>query len=406
MTVHTDKPRDQGTGRASAVRQIFPAGSSAVRQRRPRAIAAGTLIAALAAAAAAGTPGEGPLITAPAWLAGAALVLMLAFPDARPGAIAGAAGAGSLAATLAYQGPAGNRTAGWWLAESVAAAVVLHLVVRRAEARPAALAGVLAGAAVTVLPLRLTLHVVPPASGLGAVLGCLFCGLGAAGAAGTGLYLRSLDARRSRAVAEARRAQRLDLARDLHDFVAHEVGGMIVQAQAAQVGGDTAAALKRIEAAGARAMASLDRTVHMLHDEGPRDGPHGLADLPALVERFSASDGTRARLAMDDAVAPPPEVAATAYRLVVEALTNVRRHAPGATAVDVSVTAAGPALRVAVTDDGPRGRARVLRERRRSGHGLPGIAERVEALGGDFGAGPAGDRGWRVLALIPLRSLP
>ncbi|QKW39725.1 two-component sensor histidine kinase [Actinomadura sp. NAK00032] len=356
-------------------------------------------------AAAAGTPGVGPLITVPAWLAGAALVFMLAFPDVRPGAIAGAAGAGSLVATLAYQGPADNRTGGWWLAESVAAAVVVHLVVRRADARPAAIAGVAVGAAVTVLPLRLTLHVVPPASAGGAVLGCLFCGLGAAVAAGTGLYLRSLDARRSRAVAEARRAQRLDLARDLHDFVAHEVGGMIVQAQAAQIGGDTAAALRRIEAAGARAMASLDRTVHMLHDDGPRDGPHGLDELPALVEGFGTPDGARIRLAMD-AVTPPPEVSATAYRLVVEALTNVRRHAPGATAVDVSVTATGPDLRVAVTDDGPRGRTGLLRERRRSGLGLPGIAERVEALGGDFGAGPAGDRGWRVVALIPLRSPP
>lgn len=347
----------------------------------------------------------GPLITVPAWLTGAALVLMLAFPAARPGAIAGAAGAGSLVATLLYQGPAGNRTAGWWLAESVAAAIVLHLAVRRAGARPAALAGAVAGVAVTVLPLRLTLHVVPPASTRGAVLGCLLCGLGAAVAAGTGLYLRSLDARRSRSVAEARRAQRLDLARDLHDFVAHEVGGMIVQAQAARFGGDPAAAFQRIEAAGARAMASLDRTVHMLHDDGPRDGPHGLDELPALVDRFSTSDGADVRLALD-AVTPPPEVSATAYRLVVEALTNVRRHAPEATAVDVSVTATGPALRVAVTDDGPSGRAGLLRGRRRGGLGLPGIAERVEALGGDFGAGPAGDRGWRVTAVIPLRSSP
>ncbi|WP_143228134.1 sensor histidine kinase [Actinomadura meyerae] len=405
MIVHGEEPADHGPLRASTVRQIFPAGSSPVRQRRPRAVAAGAALAVLAVAAAAGTPDAGPLITLPAWLAGAALVLMLAFPDARPGAVAGAAGAASLAATLAYRGPAGNRTAGWWLAETAAAVVVLHLVVRRAEARPAVLAGTVVAAAVTALPLRLTLHVVPPASARGALLGCLLCGLGAAVAAGTGLYLRSLDARRSRAVAEARRAQRLDLARDLHDFVAHEVGGMIVQAQAAQVGGDTAAALKRIEAAGARAMASLDRTVHMLHDDGPRDDPHGLDELPGLVDGFSAPGGPRVRLAMDD-VAPPPEVSATAYRLVVEALTNVRRHARGAASVDVSVSATGSALRVAVTDDAPRARAGLLRERRRGGLGLAGLAERVEALGGDFGAGPAGDRGWRVVALLPLRSRP
>ncbi|MFB4307305.1 sensor histidine kinase [Actinomadura sp. GTD37] len=400
-----DKPRDEDPARASTVRQIFPAGASAVRRRRPRALAAGAVIAALALAAAAGTPGVGPLITVPAWLTGAALVLMVAFPAARPGAIAGGAAAGSLAATLVYRGPADNRTAGWWLAETAVAVVLLHLVVRRAGTRPAAIAGAASAAAVTALPLRLTLHVVPPAGPRGVLFGCLLCGLGAAAAAGTGLYLRFLDARRSRSVAEARRAQRLDLARDLHDFVAHEVGGMIVQAQAAQIGGDTAEALRRIEAAGARAMASLDRTVHMLHADGPRDGPHGLDELPALVDRFSESGGARVRLTMD-AGAPPPEVSATAYRLVVEALTNVRRHAPGATAVDVTVTATGPALRVAVTDDGRPGRTVPLRERRRSGLGLPGIAGRVEALGGDFGAGPAGDRGWRVTALIPLRSPP
>ncbi|MGI5418333.1 sensor histidine kinase [Actinomadura luteofluorescens] len=403
MIVHGDEPGDGGPARASAIRQIFRAGASAVRQSRPRARAAVALIVVLAAAAAAGTPGTGPLITVPAWLTGAALVLMLAFPAARPGAVAGTAAAGSLAATLLYQGPADNRTAGWWLAETAAATVLLHLVVRRAEARPAAIAGAAAAAAVTALPLRLTLHVVPPASARGALLGCLFWGLGAAVAAGTGAYLRFLDARRSRSVAEARRAQRLALARDLHDFVAHEVGGMIVQAQAAQIGGDSGEALRRIEAAGARAMASLDRTVHMLHDEGPREGPHGLDELPALVDRFNESSAARVRLAMD-AGTPPPEVSATAYRLVVEALTNVRRHASGATAVEVAVTATGPALRVTVTDDGRGGRAGPLRERRRGGLGLPGIALRVEALGGDFDAGPAEGRGWRVSALIPVRS--
>ncbi|MEU9867146.1 ATP-binding protein [Actinomadura sp. NPDC048021] len=403
MIVHEDEPRDGTPARASAVRQIFLACASAVRQSRPRARAAGAAIAATAAAAAAGTPGAGPLITFSAWLTGAALVLMLAFPAARPGAIAGTAAAGSLAATLLYRGPADNRTAGWWAAETAAALVLLHLVVRRAEARPAAIAGAAAAAAATALPLRLTLHVVPPASARGALLGCLICGLGAAVAASAGAYLRFLNARRSRSVAEARREQRLDLARDLHDFVAHEVGGMIVQAQAAQIGGDPAEALRRIEAAGARAMASLDRTVHMLHDEGPRDGPHSLDELPALVDRFGESSRARVRLALD-AGTPPPEVSATVYRLVVEALTNVRRHASDATAVDVAVTATGSALRVAVTDDGRGSRARPLRERRRGGLGLPGIALRVEALGGDFDAGPTGERGWRVAALIPLRS--
>ncbi|GAB2926257.1 hypothetical protein GCM10027280_11960 [Micromonospora polyrhachis] len=403
MFGHGDKLRRGDPVRASAVPQIFPAGGSAERQSHPRILVAGAVIAVLALAAVAGMPGVGPVVTGSAWLTGAALVLLLAFPAARPGAVVGVAAAGSLVATLVYRGPADNRTAGWWLVETVAATVLLHLVVRRAGTRPAAIAGVMTAVAVTALPLRLTLHVVPSASAWGALVGCLLCGFGATAAVGTGLYLRFLDARRSRSVAEARRAQRLDLARDLHDFVAHEVSAMIVQAQAAQIGGDAEAALRRIEAAGMRAMASLDRTVHMLHDDGPRDGPYCLDELPALVDRFRESGAARVRLTME-AGTPPPEVSATAYRLVVEALTNVRRHAPDATTVDIAVTATGPDLRVTVTDDGRTGRTSLLRERHRGGLGLPGIAERVEALGGLFGASPTGDRGWRVTAKIPLRS--
>ncbi|MFC4910123.1 sensor histidine kinase [Actinomadura gamaensis] len=369
----------------------------------------------------------GPLITAAAWLACAAVLVLLAFPRVRQGTVACAAAVASLAVTLLYGGPADNRTALWWMAELIASALTLRLTVRRAPGRAAALGGAAMVVAIAVLPLRLTLHVVPPATARGAVLGCVLCGTVAIVTAATALYPRLLDARRSRAVAAARRAQRLDLARDLHDFVAHDVSGMVVQAQAAQISPDpevARAALKRIEDAGLRALASMDRTVHMLHetdDDTPRPRPYGLDDLPGLTQRFAES--CDARISIDiDVHDPPREVAATAYRLVVEALTNVRRHAPDATAITVTVTeVAGPAVRVHVADNAP---ARTRRHRTfggrglgglgggglggrwldgLGGRGLDGLAERVRASGGEFAAGPApGGRGWEVTAVLPL----
>ncbi len=87
-------------------------------------------------------------------------------------------------------------------------------------------------------------------------------------------YLEALEVRRARSVAEARRAQRLALARDRHDFVAHDVSAMVVQAQAAQVVGareprEALSALKRIEQAGLHALSAMDRAVDALRYAGP-----------------------------------------------------------------------------------------------------------------------------------------
>lgn len=395
MIVHGDQPPARDPGSVSAVREILRPRASAVRRisrlRVPACAAAAVALGALAAA----DLGRTGAVVGAAWLSAAAALALLARPRRGRSLIAGAAVAGSLAATLLYDGPADNRTALWWLAELAASLLTLRLAVRWAPARDAALLGTAAAAAIAVLPLRLTLHVVPPATARGAVLGCALCAVAAAVAAASGLYPRLLAARRSRAVAEARRAQRLDLARDLHDFVAHDVGGLIVQAQAARVTPDPEAArdaLRRIEDAGQRVMMTLDRTVHGLHDR-----PGGLDDLRALAERFAATSG--ARLSLDIGVGVgelPDETASLAYRLVVEALTNVRRHAPDASRVGVGVVRTPGGVRVAVTSDG---RARTDR---RSGLGLAGLAERVAAHGGRFAAGPTPDGlGWEVTALLP-----
>ncbi|MFB8171600.1 sensor histidine kinase [Kitasatospora purpeofusca] len=229
-----------------------------------------------------------------------------------------------------------------------------------------------------------------------------------------GLYLRGLDESRRRSVAAARRAQRLELAHDLHDFVAHDVSGMVAQAQAGTVLAAfdpvrAAALFERIEQAGLQALASLDRTVHLLRSEdgdgdGPERGPQpGLAELAELTERFTGSGEVLVRLdAPAEEPTVPREVAATAYRIVVEALTNVRRHAPAARVVDVRVRSEGRRLTVRVRDDGGGVSPPSGSRRGGGGSGLAGLSARVEALGGTLSAGREGS-GWQVAVTMPLK---
>ncbi|WP_158834923.1 sensor histidine kinase [Streptomyces sp. NRRL S-350] len=223
----------------------------------------------------------------------------------------------------------------------------------------------------------------------------------------TGLYLRGLDDGRARAVAEAKRAQRLELAHDLHDFVAHDVSGMVAQAQAgaylAEIDPARAAEMfERIEQAGQRALASLDRTVQLLRsEEGGSRGPQpGLAELVQVAEQFTAAGGAEVRLELPEGPVPR-EVEGTVHRIVVESLTNVRRHAPGARRVEIRARRSGGRLELSVIDDGGASAPGGLL-RRGGGSGLPGLAARVEALGGSLEAGPCRSEGWRVKAVLPL----
>ncbi|MBD0676225.1 sensor histidine kinase [Streptomyces sp. CBMA156] len=226
----------------------------------------------------------------------------------------------------------------------------------------------------------------------------------------TGLYLRGLDEGRRKAVAEAKRAQRLELAHDLHDFVAHDVSGMVAQAQAGAylAGIDPAGAaemFQRIEQAGQRALASLDRTVQLLRsEEGAGRGPQpGLAALAEVAERFTATGGAEVRLELPEGPVPR-EVESTVHRIVVESLTNVRRHAPAARTVEVRARRGGGRLELTVTNDG-RAPAPSGRPRRGGGSGLPGLVARVEALDGSLEAGPYQRDAWRVTAVLPLEDV-
>jgi signal transduction histidine kinase len=305
--------------------------------------------------------------------------------------------------------------------------ILTVMAVRLARASVATTAGVLAGLAVPLWLMRFG----RPVWSVEVVGGYAAWTLVAVLAVATGLYLRALDRRRTRAVAGARRAQRLELADDLHDFVVHDINEILLQAHAGQVllgGGDAGqgaaaaqagAALRRIEQAALRALETIDRTVHVLHhptgagggstamnlDSEPRAPQPTAVDLPALADRFTATGTVAAHLELEPGLvaapgaAPslPPEISTTVYRIVVEALTNVRRHAVGAGHVRVNFTRVpDDHVQIEIVDDGC-GQSRS----RHGGFGLAGLAARVDALGGTLGAGPAEPAGWRVTAVLP-----
>jgi signal transduction histidine kinase len=266
----------------------------------------------------------------------------------------------------------------------------------------------LVAVAAMALPLRFTLNESPPKWDT-SVLGLALVLFPLAVATGIGVYLRGLDSRRVEAVTEARVQQRLEIARLLHDFVAHEVTGIVVEVQAAQFvrydEDDVRETFARIEEAGLRALDSMDRAVATMRDGTRTEATarlYGLGDLPELVRRFSRAAGPSVRCDLGDGTAGKVgrDAEETAYAVVLEALTNIRRHAPDADAVRVSVELAeGPAVEVSVVDDGGRGVADGA-TRVTGGSGLTGLRARVEATGGTLVAGPHGS-GWRVAAAFP-----
>lgn len=287
---------------------------------------------------------------------------------------------------------------------------LLLLTVRDCPVRWAVVCGVLVGAAVLVLPYRQSFgeSSVNPFQMLLPV--CVVTGLAG--------YLRALDHRRRVAVTEIQRAERLAMAADLHDFVAHHVTGILVQTQVAQLLATTDSErlngiLKDVERSATEALASMRRTVGLMR-EVPEAGatdrhPAGdLAALPELVEGFAGPVGPKVVLHRDPSVPDglPHEVQAAACRVVQEALTNVRRHAADATEVTVGLAYDGRVLEVTVRDDG-RGGARLPQAARGGGFGLVGLTERVTALGGELRTGPRpARRGWEVTAILPAEKAP
>jgi signal transduction histidine kinase len=230
----------------------------------------------------------------------------------------------------------------------------------------------------------------------------LLVGLG--GCVGAGVLLRHSDRDRALAADQARQDERLAIARELHDVVAHHVTGMVVQAQAGQLVArrdpDRAeTTLASIEQAGTEALAAMRRMVGALRTEGaeaPTAPAATLAELDELARR-STELGLPVRLVVEGTDGVPAGVAQSVHRIVRESLTNAQRHAAGASGVDVRVGRSASTLDVVVSDDGTSRAGQAG-----SGFGLVGMAERVHALGGTFRAGPRPDGGWEVRASFPL----
>ncbi|OLL74538.1 Two-component system sensor kinase [Pseudonocardia sp. Ae168_Ps1] len=233
-------------------------------------------------------------------------------------------------------------------------------------------------------------------------------GLGWASTVAVAAVLREVRVRREARLAEARTGERLELARELHDVVAHHVTGIVVAAQAAVTVARTrpeeaGPALESIERAGAEALAGMRRMVGLLRggEDAGRTVAHGPSDVDELVDRFDP-DRTRTVLERDAALgALPPGVGATAYRVVQETLTNVHRHTPDATSVRVALLRRNGSLEVTVRNDGGAP-DRTQQALGRGGFGLAGMAERVGALGGTLRVGPDGPGAWTVLVELPL----
>lgn len=205
-----------------------------------------------------------------------------------------------------------------------------------------------------------------------------------------------------RAADQIRSQERVGLARELHDMVAHHVSAIAVQAQAgrATAGQRPEAALEAlsvIEGEASRTLTEMRAMVRVLRDAEPAEyAPQpGVADVVSLARR-GAVPVVDVELP-DDLPVLPLQVDAAVYRLAQEALTNALRHARGATRVEIRVVEGGGRLRLRVTDDGQVDPARPASP----GFGLLGMTERVQLLGGTLRAGPEPEGGWAVDAELP-----
>jgi signal transduction histidine kinase len=202
--------------------------------------------------------------------------------------------------------------------------------------------------------------------------------------------------------------ERLRLAREIHDVVAHAMTAINVQAGVAahlleRDPGQAYGALRNIKHTSGIALADLRSTLDVLRDPSataPLGPPAGLGDIPELTSGLRSA-GVDVALAIDSPADVPPAVQSVAYRIVQEAVTNVARHAPAATTVRVGVRRAPDAITVDVADNGPA--ATASGGPAADGNGMRGMRERAAALGGSLQAGPADDGGgWRVHARLPM----
>jgi signal transduction histidine kinase len=237
----------------------------------------------------------------------------------------------------------------------------------------------------------------------GEVAAALFLGLWVASRRA---YIRRENEEQARRAVDA---ERLRIARELHDVVAHTMATINVQAGVAahvidQQPDQAREALGAIKAASGEAMRELRGILNVLRQADERDptapAPR-LAQLDGLIEGTTRA-GLPTTLVLDGEATPlPPTVDLAAYRIVQESLTNALRYA-GPTTATVTLSYGGEELVLEIAD---RGRGpREGDPAQGGGHGIPGMRERAEAAGGTLEAGPRDGGGFRVRARLPLGS--
>ncbi|GAA5185231.1 sensor histidine kinase [Rugosimonospora acidiphila] len=227
---------------------------------------------------------------------------------------------------------------------------------------------------------------------------------------------RSAVRQADRAVA----AERLRIARELHDIVSHSIGLITVKAGVANHvlhdhPEEAHDALRVIEATGRSALGEMRRLLDVLRAAGSGDDTNDLAPTPGLdalpaLARRTALAGVPVDLELGDVGRLPHDVELSVYRIVQEALTNVVKHA-GAAHCQVRIGTDGDAVTVEVTDDGeptsrPADHGRTTDAGGRVGHGLVGMRERVSLYGGVLVAGPRPEGGFAVHARLPYQPAP
>jgi signal transduction histidine kinase len=206
------------------------------------------------------------------------------------------------------------------------------------------------------------------------------------------------------------RGERARISRELHDVVAHHISMIAVQAETARLTtpGMPAVGAQRLSAIGDTARAALTemrRLLGVLREDNPAGAADrlpqpGLKQLNDLLDDARDASGAQTRLIVRGRLpAVDPGVELAAYRIVQEALTNARRHAPGA-AVDVELHDAGDALQVRIRDNGPGPPPAPPP----GGHGLAGMCERAASVGGELHTGPAPGGGFLIEATLPVKA--
>ena len=217
------------------------------------------------------------------------------------------------------------------------------------------------------------------------------------------MLVAQLRAAQAGLAAKARAEERNRISRDLHDVIAHSLTVSLLHVMSARLAvesdpDDAARSLAEAERLGRESLAEVRQVVGLLREDGggsaldrtlPQPGASG---VPSLVERFQAA-GADVTLTVDgDPGRLPATVGLAVYRILQEALTNVIRHAPGAPAAARLVVSERDAT-LTVDSLGKPGTG--------TGHGVPGMRERAESIGGSCSAGPSG-AGWLVRASFPL----